>query len=222
VELADGGTLFLDEIGNVPLKSQGKLLRVLEAGEFERVGSSRTARVDARIVAATNADLQAEVAAGRFRQDLFFRLNTVEIHLPPLRARREDIPLLAGHFLSQHARRYRRTVNQFTPAAMREMLESPWPGNVRQLDHVIERAVLMSQGDSIQPQDLGLQRSTTTGGAAQKLDEMTLEEVEKALVEKALARHGGNISQAAESLGLSRTALYRRIEKHGLKGKDDE
>src|SRR5438034_818967 len=143
-ELADGGSLFLDEIANVPLNLQAKLLRVLETGEFERVGSSKTRRVDVRMVSATNADLNEEVAAGRFRQDLLFRLNTIEIHVPPLRERREDVPVLARHFLSQHAVRYRKTLHGFDDAAQKALLEHRWPGNVRELDHSVERAVLMS------------------------------------------------------------------------------
>ncbi len=144
-EMADGGTLFLDEIANVPMNLQPKLLRVLETGEFERVGSSKTRKVDVRILSATNADLAAEVASGRFRQDLLFRLNTIEIHLPPLRERREDMPALASHFLRQHATRYRKTVTGFDAAALRMLSEHAWPGNVRELDHAVERAVLMAQ-----------------------------------------------------------------------------
>src|SRR5947207_1883926 len=145
-ELADGGTLFLDEIANVPLNLQAKLLRVLETGEFERVGSSKTRRVNVRVLSATNASLNEEVAAGRFRQDLLYRLNTIEICLPPLRDRRTDIPLLAQHFLRQHAQRYRKQVTGFDDAATRILLDHPWPGNVRELDHVVERAILMAQG----------------------------------------------------------------------------
>src|SRR6202790_865351 len=148
-ELADGGTLFLDEIANVPMNLQAKLLRVLEIGEMERVGSSKTRRVDARVISATNAILPDEVAAGRFRQDLLFRLNTIEIHLPPLRERREDIPVLASHFLNVHARRYRKNLTAFDPAAMQALLENPWQGNVRELNHEIERAGLMAAQDSM-------------------------------------------------------------------------
>ncbi len=210
-ELADGGTLFLDEIGNVPMSQQGKLLRVLETGEFERVGSSRTRRCDVRILSATNANLAAEVAAGRFRQDLLFRLNTIEIHVPSLTERRDDIPLLARQFLQSHAERYRKKVAGFEPAAMEALLAHPWPGNVRELDHAIERAVLMSAGGAIRAGDLGLKR----GGDATRLEDLSLEEVESLLVRKAMDRFGGNVSQAARALGLSRSALYRRLEKHG-------
>jgi DNA-binding NtrC family response regulator len=212
-ELADGGTLFLDEIANVPMNLQPKLLRVLETGEFERVGSSRTRRADVRIISATNADLHEEVAAGRFRQDLLFRLNTIEIPVPPLRERREDIPILAQHFLRQHARRYRKTVKEFESAALRALAEHPWPGNVRELDHAVERGVLMAQGPRIRVSDLGLR---PTGESAGRLEEMSLEDVECFLIKKALARFDGNVSRAADALGLSRSALYRRLQRYGL------
>ncbi|MFN7942916.1 MAG: sigma-54 dependent transcriptional regulator [Thermoanaerobaculia bacterium] len=212
-EVADGGTLFLDEIGNVPLALQAKLLRVLETGEFERVGSSKTRRVDVRVISATNSDLATEVAAGRFRQDLLFRLNTVEIRVPPLRERRDDIPPLAAHFLAALAGRYRKTIEGFTPEAMGALLAHPWPGNVRELEHVVERAVLMTRDRRIGVADLGLRAATA---APATLEEMSLEEVERILIRKALDRFGGNVSQAAEALGLSRSALYRRFKRHGL------
>ncbi|HLP01870.1 MAG TPA: sigma-54 dependent transcriptional regulator [Opitutaceae bacterium] len=212
-ELADGGTLFMDEIGNIPLSQQNKLLRTLETGEFERVGSSRTQRANVRIVSATNSDLPAEVAAGKFRQDLLFRLNTIEIHLPPLRERPEDIPLLALHFLKEHTEHYRKLVTGFDDAAIGAMKACPWPGNVRQLDHAVERAVLMCQGKAIRAADLGLQAAAE---AAARVDEMSLEEVEAFLIKKALARHEGNARKAAEALGLSRSAFYRRLERYGL------
>ncbi len=212
-ELADGGTLFLDEIANVPLDQQRKLLRVLETGEFERLGSSKTRRVDVRILSATNADIAEEVRENRFRQDLFFRLNTVELRLPPLRQRRDDIPLLARSFLAQIARRYRQNVHGFTQNAMRVLLKHPWPGNVRELSHVVERAVLMADGEEIRVDDLGL---TSAVDETLRLEDMTLEEVENLLIRKALERCGGNVSDAAKLLGLSRSALYRRLEKYGL------
>jgi len=212
-ELADGGTLFLDEIANVPLAQQAKLLRVLQTGEFERVGSSRTRAVSVRLVSATNADLHSEAAGGRFREDLLFRINTVEIRLPALRERREDIPALAAHFLRRHAQRYRRPVESFDDEALRVLLAHPWPGNVRELDHVLERAVLMARGPVLEAADLGL-RAPSQGPAV--LEQMTLDEVERVLIQKALARHGGNVSDAAKTLGLSRSALYRRLERHGL------
>jgi len=212
-ELADGGTLFLDEIANVPLNLQAKLLRVLEIGEMERVGSSRTRRIDVRIFSATNARLHEEVSAGRFRQDLLFRLNTIEIHLPALRERREDIPLLATHFLRQHAQRYRKHLTGFEPSAMQALLSNPWQGNVRELNHVVERAVLMAGDSLIRPVDLAL-RSGQEG--APRLEDMSLEEVESFLIRKALARYSGNVSHAAKALGLSRSALYRRLQRYGL------
>jgi len=212
-ELADGGTLLLDEIANITLSQQAKLLRVLQIGELERVGSSKTRKVDVRVLSATNADLRAEVAAGRFREDLLYRLNTIEIRLPPLRDRREDIPLLATTFLRRHASRYRKPVNGFSPAAMQALLSYTWPGNVRELDHTIERAVLLTDQAEIDPADLSLMQPSD--GAAQ-LEAMTLEEVERLLVQKALARSGGSVSDAAKALGLSRSALYRRLERFGM------
>jgi DNA-binding NtrC family response regulator len=212
-ELADGGTLFLDEIANVPLPQQAKLLRVLQTGEYERVGASRTRRVDVRLVCATNADLRAEVAAGRFREDLLFRINTVELRLPSLRERREDIPALAALFLHRHAQRYRKEVEGFDAQALTTLLAHPWPGNVRELDHTLERAVLMARERVLRPADLGLRRDP---GAPATLEDLTLDEVERVLIQKALQRHGGNVSEAAKALGLSRSALYRRLERHGL------
>jgi DNA-binding NtrC family response regulator len=212
-ELADGGTIFLDEIGNVPMRQQAKLLRVIESGEIERVGSSRGKHVDVRVISATNADLQAAAQQGEFREDLLFRLNTVEIHLPALRERREDIPVLAMHFLSNYATRYRRPVQGIEPAALQTMMQYAWPGNVRELEHMMERAVLMCRGEQLQPADLGIGAQRP---AAQNLEELSLESVESILIRKALQRFQGNVSQAAEALGLSRGALYRRMEKYGL------
>jgi len=213
-ELADGGTLFLDEIANIPPSQQRKLLRVLETGEFERVGSSKTRRVSVRILSATNADLDEEVGAGHFRQDLLFRLNTIEIHLPSVRERKEDIPILASIFLRQHAQHYRKKINGFEDAALQSLLHFPWPGNIRELDHAVERAVLMAKGDKIGSQDLGLRMPTDETPAS--LEDMNLEEVERFLIQKTLARYNGNVSQAAKSLGLSRSALYRRLERYRI------
>jgi DNA-binding NtrC family response regulator len=212
-ELAHSGTLFLDEIANIPLSQQAKLLRVLESGEMERVGSSQTRKVDVRVISATNADLNQETAAGRFRQDLLFRLNTVEIQVPPLRERRSDIPLLATHFLNRYAERYRKPSRTFDPGAMQTMLDYSWPGNVRELDHAVERAVLLASGDTLRVSDFSL-RAAREG--TQRLEELSLEEVESLLIRKAIDRYGGNISQAAEALGLSRSALYRRLQKYGI------
>lgn len=209
-DLADGGTLFLDEIANIAPPQQAKLLRVLETGEFERVGSSKTRKVDVRVLSATNADLDDEVDAGRFRQDLLFRLNTVEIRLPPLRDRREDIPLLGRHFLGVHRQRYRKNVEGFDSGAVKALLDYPWPGNVRELDHAVERGVLMAQDKTVAVEDLGLR-----GGreAAPRLEDLSLDDAEKYLIERALERYEGNVSRAANALGLSRSALYRRLER---------
>ncbi len=212
-ELANGGTLFLDEIANVPLRQQAKLLRVLETGELERVGSSQTRRVAVRVLSATNADLHEETKSGRFREDLLFRINTVEIHLPALRDRREDIPLLATHFLTRNCSRYRKQVTGFSPAAMQQMMQYPWPGNVREMEHAVERAVLLCRGEEIEPSNLAIAFSRSS---AQSIENMSIDEVEAMLIRKVLRRCENNISQAAEALGLSRAALYRRIEKYGL------
>jgi len=212
-ELADESSLFMDEIANIPLNQQAKLLRVIEAGEFERVGSSKTLHANVRIISATNANLADEVAAGRFRQDLLFRLNTIEISLPPLRDRREDIIPLANNFLRMHAQRYRKDLGGFDETARDRLMQHSYPGNVRELDHVIERAVLMARGSQIKAADLGL---TTAGGESKSLEDMSLEEVEAFLIKKALARNNGNARKAAESLGLSRSAFYRRLQQYGL------
>ena len=212
-EMADRGTLFLDEIANVPLKHQAKLLSAIETGKFERVGSSRTIQVDVRVISATNSDLRAEISAGRFRADLLFRLNTVEIHLPPLRERREDIAALASFFLKQHLQRYRKQLVGFDEPALRALTNHPWPGNIRELNHVVERAVLMARADKVSVVDLGLQEMSNNPPA---LDEMSLEDVEKLLIQKTLLRFDGNARKAAESLGLSRSAFYRRLEKFNL------
>lgn len=211
-ELADGGTLFLDEIGNIPLSQQAKILRAIETGEFERVGSSRAHHANVRLVSATNADLQAEVAAGKFRQDLLFRLNTIQLHLPPLRERREDIDVLAQHFLKAHVTRYRKAITGFDEGALLALRDYAWPGNVRELDHSVERGVLMAPGRVIRVPDLGLNAAQ----AAPRLEEMSIEEVEAFLIKKTLARCDGNARKAAEELGLSRSAFYRRLEKYKL------
>jgi DNA-binding NtrC family response regulator len=195
------------------MRQQAKLLRVLETGELERVGSSQTRRVDVPVLSATNAKLHEEAAAGNFREDLLFRLNTVEINLPALRDRREDIPLLAAHFLAKARSRYRKQMTGFSPAAMQQMMQYPWPGNVRELEHTVERAVLLCRSDEIEPANLAI---TTARSSMQSFENMSIDEVEALLIRKVLRRCDGNISQAAEALGLSRAALYRRIEKYGL------
>ena len=212
-ELADGGTLFLDEIANISTQQQAKLLRVLETGEIQRVGSSKIRKVDVRVLSATNANLGESVAQGDFREDLLYRLNTVEIRLPPLRDRREDIPLLAAHFLGNSAKRYGREVEGFSAAAMDALLRHTWPGNVRELQHAVERSLLMARGGRIEAADLGLRRRED--GSIQ-MEELTLEEAERLLIEKALDRAQGNVSKAADALGLSRSALYRRLQRHDL------
>ena len=211
--LADGGTLFLDEIATIPTNLQSKLLRVLENGEFEPVGSSKTYRVDVRILSATNAHLDREVAEGRFRQDLLYRLNTVEICVPPLRDRKDDIPLLAAHFLQRHVVRYRKQITGFDPTSMQVLLDYPWPGNVRELDHTVERAVLMTQGQVVCASDLALGPKTES---VPRFEEMTLEQAECLLIRKAMSRLGGDVSKAAKALGLSRSALYRRLERYDI------
>jgi DNA-binding NtrC family response regulator len=212
-ELADESSLFMDEIANIPLNQQAKLLRVIETGEFERVGSSKTLHANVRIISATNANLADEVAAGRFRQDLLFRLNTIEIALPPLRDRREDIMPLANNFLRMHAQRYRKELVGFDETVRDRLMQHSYPGNVRELDHVIERAVLMARGTHLKEADLGL---TSGGGESKSLEDMSLEEVESSLIKKALARNNGNARKAAEALGLSRSAFYRRLQQYGL------
>ena len=212
-ELADESTLFMDEIATTPLAQQAKLLRVIETGDFERVGSSKTLHANVRIIAATNSNLENEVTAGRFRQDLLFRLNTIQITLPPLRERREDIMPLANSFIRQHAEHYRKQIAGFDETAREQLLQHRFPGNVRELDHIVERAVLLTQDQQIRAPDLGL---TNGGGKPRNLEEMSLEEVEAFLIKKALARNDGNARKAAEALGLSRSAFYRRLQQYGL------
>ncbi|MEO5625887.1 MAG: sigma-54 dependent transcriptional regulator [Dokdonella sp.] len=219
-ELADGGSLFLDEIANIPLAQQPKLLRVLEDGELERIGSSRTLKVDVRLISATNAELAAEVARGAFRKDLLFRLNTVELRLPPLREREADIALLAQSFLARFAKRYQRDGVRLASSALRALESYAWPGNVRELSHVIERAVLMLDGDIVDEGALNLKPDAThalSGAAALAASEsMSVDAAEEQLVRQALERTGGNIQRAASLLGLSRPSLYRRMEKYGV------
>ncbi len=215
-ELADGGTLFLDEIANLTGSQQAKILRVLETGEFERVGSSRTQKANARLLSATNSELIKDIETGKFREDLYFRLNTIQIHLPPIRERREDIPALVKVFLDELAARYRKKIGEVSPKALESLLQHNWPGNVRELRHVMERAVLLSQSDVIQPGDLGLQ--TGQQSRANLLEEMDLESVEAHLIRKALDRHSGDAIAAAKALGLSRSAFYRRLQKYHISG----
>jgi DNA-binding NtrC family response regulator len=212
-ELAGHGTLFLDEIGNLPLTQQAKLLRVLESGEYQRVGSSKARKVDVRIITATNSNLERSVADGTFREDLYYRLNTVEIQLPPLRERQEDIPLLAAHFLRISGAKYGRPDMRFSASAMDALLRHPWPGNVRELRHSIERAVLLTENHTVDLEHLGLRQAME---GSLRLEAVPLDEAERILIRKALARNRGNVSRAAHDLGLSRSALYRRLKRHGL------
>lgn len=214
-ELAADGTLFLDEVANMPLAQQQKLLRALETREFERVGSSRTQNFNARLIVATNADLQNEVDQGRFRMDLLYRLNTITIHLPPLRERVEDIEPLATSFLSKYTKKYRKSGIRLSDNALAAMKTYEWPGNIRELDHSLERAVLTTSGDEITETALGLQTNTTPP-SSQNLDDMSLEEVEAHLIRRALSRCQGKANEAAKELGLSRSAFYRRMQRYGL------
>jgi DNA-binding NtrC family response regulator len=217
-ELADTGTLFLDEIANVSLGHQAKLLRILESRELQRIGSSRTRQVDVRVLSATNADLRSACEAGNFREDLLFRLNTVELHIPPLRDRREDISALASHFLCRFAAAYHKEINSFSQDAIQMLTEHSWPGNIRELEHTIERAIILCRENTIQAHHLvplGPDRPLTPD-----LSEMSLEAVESLLISKALARFGSNASRAADALGRSRGSFYRRMEKYGLYAHD--
>ena len=212
--LAHRGTVFLDEIGNMPASQQAKLLRVLQSGELSAVGSTKVERVDVRVIAATNADLGAEVKAGRFREDLLYRLNTVEIRLPPLRERRDDVPLLAACFLARTRERYAKPTIELSPAAMDALLAHAFPGNVRELEHVIERAVLLAHGDRIEASDLDLR---PPAGPASPIDHLTLAQAEHRVIDRAIRRASGNVNEAARALGLSRSALYRRLQLRGIK-----
>ena len=219
-ELADQGTLLLDEIGNLPLAQQAKLLRAVESGEFERLGSPRVRQADVRLISATNSDLAAAVAAGAFREDLLFRINTVHIHLPPLRARGDDILLLAHHFLEQHAVKYARALPVFDASAVEALHAHRWPGNVRELQHVLERAVLLCRGDHISAADLGLEAPSRltnhAPGATVGVATLNLEQNERELIRRALDSSAGNVIEAARLLGLSRSGLYRRLQRYGL------
>jgi DNA-binding NtrC family response regulator len=213
-ELADEGTLFLDEIANMPSRLQPKLLRVLQTGEVQRVGSSRVTFVNTRVLSATNADLAAEIAAGRFREDLLYRLNTVVIRLAPLRERREDVRVLADHYLARFREKYRRPVEAFDRAAWQALEAHRWPGNVRELAHAVERGVLMSRTGLVTAADLGLGTSSAAPAVADEA--LSLEEAEKLFVQRVLSRHGGDVRKAADQLGMSRSALYRRLQRFGL------
>jgi len=216
-ELADRGTLFMDEIGNVPTSQQAKLLRVIESGEFERIGSSRTQKTSVRIVSATNADLNELVSQGRFRQDLLFRLNTIEIRLPPLRERTEDIMPIAYRRLASYAAKYGRRLEGFDESALHALRTYAWPGNIRELGNTVERAVLMASGSYVTAMDLRLDLEVRGGAAAPGIEAMSLEDAERLLIRTALRRAAGNVNAAADTLGLSRSAMYRRLEKLGIR-----
>jgi DNA-binding NtrC family response regulator len=216
-EMADEGTLFLDEIANMPMRLQAKLLRVVQTGEFARVGSSRVRYVNVRVLSATNADLRAEIAAGRFREDLLYRLNTVVIHLPPLRDRRTDIDALARHFLGLYAARYRKALGAFDADAAAAMRAHGWPGNVRELAHAVERAVLMADPGATTVAARHLSLRPRVAGEPPPPEDLSLEEAERAFIEKVLARHNGDVRLAAEQLGMSRSALYRRLQQYGVR-----
>ncbi len=214
-EIANGGTLFLDEIGNLPLQLQPKLLSALQTHEIRRVGSNKTKKIDLRLICATNDSLGKMVENQEFRQDLLYRINTIEINMPPLRERSEDIPLLAGHFLKQYRAKYRKEISGITNQAIQYLKEYHWPGNIRELEHAVERAVIMTDENQLQKGDFLL--TSVTGNDQQlPLSGLNLEEVEKTVIRKAMDKHEGNISHAAEELGLTRASLYRRLEKYGI------
>ena len=215
-EVASGGTLFMDEIGNIPLPLQKKLLTALQRREVTRVGESEARPIDIRLISATNRPVYDLVKSGDFRQDLLYRINTVEIELPPLRERGEDVVLLAGHFLKKYGQKYDKPVGSISEEALGRLRAYHWPGNVRELQHAVERAVIMSEGEALQPEDFSLSAAGEAREAELQAESLNLESLEQAAVRKALSKHGGNISQAASELGLSRKALYRRIEKYGL------
>jgi len=212
-ELANGGTLFLDEIGNLTLSLQSKLLTALQSRQVTRVGSNNSMEVDIRLICATNMNLHQMVKDGKFRQDLLYRINTVEITIPPLTERGDDIPMLANHFLNHYSKKYRKDVLTISADAMTKLKKYPWPGNVRELQHSIERALIMADSATLQESDFLFSRK---GNDAINVDTLNLDEVEKAAVAKAIQLHNGNISKAAEELGLTRASLYRRMEKYGI------
>ena len=216
-ELADEGTLFLDEIANMPVRLQAKLLRVLQTGEVQRVGSSRLRYVNARVLSATNADLDAEIAAGRFREDLLYRLNTVVIQLPPLRERREDIEPLAAHFLAHYAARYRKPLDAVRRGGAAALRAHRWPGNVRELAHGVERAVLMADPARDRGRRARPRACSRSAAARRPSTPQSLEDAERVFIEKVLARHGGDVRLAAQQLGMSRSALYRRLQQYGVR-----
>lgn len=215
-EVASGGTLFLDEIGNIPLEMQAKLLTVIQNREVTRVGTNKSIPINIRLISATNKPVYQMVADNEFRQDLLYRINTVEIHIPPLRERKEDIPLLAEHFLNGFKKKYNKPYLRYAPATMKKLEHYLWPGNVRELQHSIERSVILSEEDVLQPHDFYLSQSELRSDEELLLDNYNLDEIEKNVIRKVLSKNGGNVTKAAQELGLTRTSLYRRMEKYGL------
>ena len=219
VEAANGGTLFLDEIGNLNLQMQQKLLTVIEKREASRIGSNKTKQVDIRIIAATNANLQEKVGEGSFRQDLFYRLNTIELHLPPLRERGEDIFLLAEHFLNVYSGKYSMGKVSLGNAARQKLMQYSWPGNVRELQHCIERAIVLTDKTELSDEDIRLENTVTSSNKKNSLesaDSLNLETLERQAIKRAVSLSNGNLTQAAELLGITRFALYRKIDKLGI------
>ena len=216
LKAADRSTLFLDEIGNLPLHLQPKLLTALEQREVVPVGANKSVPIDVRVVAATNASAEALADEKRFRQDLLFRLNTIEISLPALRERREDIPILLDHYLGMYARKYDKPQRELPPHLLDILVRHDWPGNVRALRHAAERAVIMADGDRYRPEDFPLPQRSEAAAMSVLSDNLNLDQLEKQMIERALRMHHFNVSLAASELGLSRGALYRRMEKHGL------
>jgi transcriptional regulator with PAS, ATPase and Fis domain len=214
-EVASGGTLFLDEIGNLSLAMQAKLLRVLETRQVTRLGASKPQNIDIRLICATNMQLYDMVAGNEFRQDLLYRINTVEIHLPPLRERQEDIPLLTEHFLTMLTQKYKKTIKRVSASASKKLQQYRWPGNVRELRHTLERAVILAETSVLQPSDF-LFPGTSRSFEQLAFDNYNLEDVEKTIIQKVLTKHAGNVTHAAKELGLTRTSLYRRMEKYDL------
>ncbi len=215
-EVAQGGTLFMDEIGNLSLPLQAKLLTVLQKREITPIGSNKIIPIDIRLVCATNMALYEMVSDNTFRQDLLYRINTVEIHLPSLRERAEDIPLLAEHFLKLYAGKYRKPIKSIGATTLNKLKSYHWPGNIRELQHAIERAVIMSDNETLGPEDFFFNQERAEGEEVLMADSLNLEELEKTIIQKAIKKHGGNISKAAKALGLTRASLYRRLEKHEI------
>jgi two-component system response regulator HydG len=215
-EVANGGTLFLDEIGNLGLPLQSKLLTALQQREVIRIGSNKPVQIDIRLICATNMPIYDMVAENTFRQDLLYRINTVEIHLPPLRDRTEDIPVLTEHFVKSFCRKYRKSEKSISSTTIKKLQKYKWPGNIRELQHGIERAVIMSDSSTLHPDDFFFLSQMDSSGDTADGDSFNLDEVEKSTIRKAITKHSGNISKAAKELGLTRASLYRRLEKHGL------